>query len=78
MMDDKPRNYYKAEILHNKGVEAVAEYITGIDAEVEACRERGKKLRDERDALKLVVDAVLTGRGLDDALDALDALKGEK
>jgi hypothetical protein len=38
-------------------------------------REEYKKLEAECDALKLVVDAVLTGRGLD---DALDALKGEK
>jgi hypothetical protein len=35
-------------------------------------------LRDERDALRLVADAARTGQGLDDALDALDALKGEK
>jgi hypothetical protein len=35
-------------------------------------------LREERDALRLVADAARTGQGLDDALDALDALKGEK
>jgi hypothetical protein len=35
-------------------------------------------LREELDALRLVADAARTGQGLDDALDALDALKGEK
>jgi hypothetical protein len=51
------------------------EYVEGLNKAVVA---QNDSIKAERDALKLVADAARTGQGLDDALDALDALKGEK
>ena len=36
----------------------------------------GERAADELAALEAVAEAARTGKGLDDALDALDALKG--
>jgi hypothetical protein len=54
-------------------------YLEDISfGEIEEAADELASLREERDALRLVADAARTGQGLDDALDALDALKGEK
>jgi hypothetical protein len=51
------------------------EYVEGLNKAVVA---QNDSVKEERDALRLVAGAARTGQGLDDALDALDALKGEK